>query len=687
MMASRDLAREVARNSQLDIDWDSYRRLRNQCTTLQKEDRKKYYKNMYNKMEEENDSRAIYGLTKQLLGWKTSQPPVRLVKGGRVATKQNDIANMQAEHYQNKVKEIKENLPKVRMDPLKLLREAFAQWRPPGRIPKFEVRNVTEKEVIEMLTNHKKSHAFGNDLLDASALIIGKDIIARPLAWVINLSLGTGRFITQWKVARIIPLLKSKDSDQTNPGSFRPVSQLSIISKLAERVVQRQLLEHMEMTKQISGDHHAYRRFTSTTTALLQIVDCISRGIDHNKIVATMSIDLSAAFDCVEHRILIDKLKFYNIGDRTLRWIQSYLTGRTSHVVIGSGKSEPYEMLHGVPQGSVLGPVLYLLYVNEYSMTTKDENCRNEAHENNEKLFGEHCESCGTMTIFADDSQYVKWSGSRIENQRKITENFHRIVHFLNSAGLEVNQGKTSLTEYMARQKRWRVNGDPPELKVEILENNKITEKTIKNKEYCRTLGGNIKNDLSWDMHLSSGKNALLPAIRRQLGALNSLKFVLSKKAKLQLVNGFIISKINYIICLWGNTTPNQRKKVQICLNSAARFVLDAKRTEKQSNLMKNCNWLTVDERTELQSLTQFWKVLRWDAPEYFADRIHLENDDLASTANPRLLLTANAWRCKSTLNWNRLPETLRSELRFSKFKSGLKRFMIERREELNEFG
>ena len=532
-----------------------------------------------------------------------------------------------------------------------------------------------------MLKDHKNSHAFGDDLIDAGSLKIGKEILAKPIAWIVNLSLGTCEFVTDWKVARVLPLLKGKDCDQINPASYRPVSQLSVLSKIAERTVQRQLLEHLETTKQLSGDHHAYRKWTSTTMALLQMVDYIARGIDENKIVATMCVDLTAAFDCVEHHLLLEKLRFYSIDDSALKWIKSYLTDRKSYVAIGSGSSEKLDNVHGVPQGSVLGPLMYLVYMNELTMTAKDENCKNEAHDNTGKLFGENCQDCGSLTIFADDLQYHKSSKTRFENQIKITENFQRIVNFLNAAGLEVNQGKTNITEYMSRQKRGRINGEPPSLKVDVVIDDIVVEKTVKNKDYCRTLGSNIRQDLSWDTHLSSGEKALLPGIRKQLGAISSLRGSLPMKAKLKLVNDFILSKFNYIICLWGNTTQNQVRKAQICLNAAARFILNAKRTERQSTLMQNCNWLTIGERTEFQSLVQFYKVVRWRIPEYMTERIFLETDDTAFTSAPRLKLTADSWRCKTTLNWNLLPMELRVEMDFLKFKKALKRHLIMKRE------
>ena len=408
--------------------------------------------------------------------------------------------------------------------------------------------------------------------------------------------------------------------------------------------------------------------------------EIIAQGAEDNSITATMNIDQTAAFDSVEHDILMEKLRYYNIGDETLDWIRSYLKCRSSYVAIGSAQSYIYNNTHGVPQGSCLGPLLYLMYVNEFSMVTREDDCTDLAHDDCTKLFGKECPQCGKLTIFADDAQYSNVSKYRRTNQERIETNFVRIVNFLNSCGLEVNQTKTTLTEYMTRQKRVRTPGDPPSLTVAENIDGIITEKSVTDKVYSRILGGNIRNDLTWTSHLSTGKRALLPAVRKQLGALCSLRNSLSMKAKLQLANSFILSRLNYIISLWGNTSMNQIRKAQVCMNATARFVLTARKTTRQSELMSRCGWLNVRELTEYHSLIQLWKLLRWKIPLSLTDAVELVEDDLVSTRRARIKLTDEAWRNATVRRWNDLPEMLRTELSIGKYKRMLKRYIKDRR-------
>ena len=410
-------------------------------------------------------------------------------------------------------------------------------------------------------------------------------------------------------------------------------------------------------------------------------MDTIASNTDNNLITATVSVDQSAAFDSVEHTILLEKLKYYKLSQNTLNWLESYLKHRSSYVVIGSAESIILPSEHGVPQGSCLGPLLYLIYVNEFPAVVKDDICENPRHTDTSKLFGQSCEKCGSLVVFADDAEYLVASNNRIWNQERIEDRFVRIVDFLNANGLAVNQSKTGLTEYMSRQKRVKTQGIPPELTVREEKEGKTTDAHITDKTWCRILGGNLKNDLTWSAHLETGKKPVLPGIRRQLGALSKLKNIISKKGKLQLINGLIVSRLSYIISLWGNTSESYIRRAQVCMNKGARFILNCSKSTRIREMMSDCNWLDVVELTEYHSILQLWKVLHWNAPQYLRDKFLIEEEMVVRTNLPRLKLIREAWRNKSKDNWNNLPYELRTELNLSKFKVCLKRHLKDRRQ------
>ena len=238
---------------------------------------------MFEKIENEKDS-------KKLLHWTSSNPPNRFLLDGKLVTKQKVVANAQSKFYKNKVENIKHTLPRVNQDPLYELKLALENWKPVSEVPTFQLKSVSEADVFKMIKSLKNSGAYGHNGIDATFIKFCAKTLTKPVTHVINLSLGTGIFPTRWKISRIIPLLKSSDLDKLSPSSYRPVSQLSVISKLTEKALQGQLLNFLENTHQLSTSHHAYRQHLSTTTAVIQIMDHISSATDKNKFTATLCL-------------------------------------------------------------------------------------------------------------------------------------------------------------------------------------------------------------------------------------------------------------------------------------------------------------------------------------------------------------------------------------------------------------
>ena len=213
-------------------------------------------------------------------------------------------------------------------------KSAFERWKPETEIPEFKFRKQTISETSKMIMELKNSETYGHKGCDPIFVKFGEKHLVGPITYVINLSIETGIFLGQWKLACVIPLLKSTDVYKSLPGSFQPMSQLPLVSKLTEWALQVQLLEFLEVTGQLSGNNHAYRKGLSTTTAVLQIMDYISQATDDNLFTATLRIDQSAAFDCVDHSLLVQKLEHYRLGRECINWIKSYLSACSCYVAI-----------------------------------------------------------------------------------------------------------------------------------------------------------------------------------------------------------------------------------------------------------------------------------------------------------------------------------------------------------------
>ena len=326
-----------------------------------------------------------------------------------------DLANIMSNYFEEKVKTIKRKLHQSNLDPCEILKKSLDKWSSSHLREKFDIKEISLIETLEILKELKNTTTMGTDGLDPFSLKLVAATLGRPLQHVVNLSIKKKIFCNKWKIGKIIPLFKGGKLDRQQPSSYRPIAILPIIAKIAERAVQRQVVKFMETSKQLNSNMHAYRKMYNTTTAVLQITDYIITAAENKRISNVMLIDQSAAFDCVEGDILIEKLKLYNFSDETCMWFRSYMDSRSQVVSIGASVSNYKSVNTGVPQGSVMGPIMYLIYTNELPELIKEDDCINSHNDAEDNLFGNNCEKCGTMACFADDCTLVIAKENRTE--------------------------------------------------------------------------------------------------------------------------------------------------------------------------------------------------------------------------------------------------------------------------------
>ena len=277
---------------------------------------------------------------------------------------------------------------------------------------------VTNIELIRIIQDIKNG-ATGYDEISASALKLVSCHVVVPLVYLCNLSIDQGVFPKELKLANVLPLYKTDDPFLFN--NYRPVSVLSILSKVFERIMYSRMLEYLETYKILINNQFGFRKYHSLYMALMVLMNELITSLENGESVIGVFLDFSKAFDTVDHRILLNKLEHYGIRGNALSWFQSYLTERKQYVTYNGATSTTRSIKCGVPQGSILGPLCFLIYINDLFLV---------------------CDNC-TPILFADDTNLFIRGDDFNHVQELLNVELSNISQWLITNKLSLNVKKT----------------------------------------------------------------------------------------------------------------------------------------------------------------------------------------------------------------------------------------------------
>jgi exonuclease III len=470
---------------------------------------------------------------------------------------------------------------------------------------------------------------------------------------IVNLSLTSGSFPKSMKKALVKPLIKKSSLDPDDYKNYRPVSNLGFVSKVVERVVANQLKYYVNTNNLDEELQSAYRSMHSTETALLKVVSDIRCSIDNNQGVILLLLDLSAAFDTVDYQILFDRLaRRLGITGVVLKWLKSYLHSRTQCVTIMDAMSVLAELLFGVPQGSVLGPLLFVIYILPLSDIIRRHGV--------------------TLHSYADDTQlYIAFDHKDPSSISKAVETLEACVDdiriWMIKNRLKMNDSKTEMIIFA-----------PPRAKIPNLS---ITVGTAghQSADSVRNLGVLLDKNLAMDVHIKR----VCQLAYFQLRTIRTVQQVLSPDALERLVHAFVTARLDYCNSILYGIPEASVKKLQLVQNSAARLVSKTHKYEHITPVLKALHWLPVSQRIDFKVLILTYKALNGLAPSYIANMLQeyrpartLRTTDCNLLVVPRARLKTAGQRSfhyAAPHLWNHLPNALRRCSSFNMFKSSLK--------------
>lgn len=637
MMDVRDSFKDEFNESGDPRKHDLYKEHRNKVTSARRQAQKKMFNDTINKSA--RNSKEFYRSARKL---------------GIIPRKNvNSPINFSAESLNNTF--VAKNNAEVDSQ---LIDEQIRQiyTKNPPCLHKFSFQPVSELDVKKIVKSIH-TNSTGADGINAFVLKLFIDRISEVLTHIINFSFETKIFPDRWKLALITPI--PKIPFPLSEADFRPISILCTLSKIIESLALRQIVAYLTKYSLFDPNQSAYKANHGCVTALLKINDDILDSIDDSEVTVLTLLDFSRAFETVNHKLLIEKLRILGFTQDALDWVLSYLTDRYQKVVVSDGSSPWVKIKNGVPQGSILGPILFNILVSDM------------------RQFVEFNSSHG----YADDTQWKIHTKTENINEaiQQVNTDLSSISTYCRNSALTINEKKCY---YM-------VIGTKPAIKKiddMILDNMFINNKIVKRVKYVRNLGLTYDEVLSWRRHI----NLLVGRAIVKFKDIYKHKRFLDQDSKKILCNSIILSLFSFGDLVYMNIDNYLQHKIQKIQNLCLKFIFNIQKREhwSSSQLLKEINWLSMSDRRTLNGLSLLFKILHGQAPDYLRDmftqisevserntrtypgNIYLPNEHLSA-------IHRKSFRYAIPIAWNNLPVDVKESKTLSVFKKKIKTTLL----------
>ena len=443
-------------------------------------------------------------------------------------------------------------------------------------------------EVMKIIDNIDITKATGPHSIPSNILPIIKEIVSDPIANIVNMSFDQGKYIDVLKLAEAIPVFKGKGSNLES-FNFRPISLLSNINKIFEKLMHSRLYNFLSTYNCIYNLQFGFRKQHSTIHALIDITENIRKALDNNEFAVGVFIDLQKAFDTVDHKILLKKLEHYGIRGIVNKWFESYLANRMQFVKIKGCKSYEALMVFGVPQGSILGPLLFLIYINDIHEALKYSIAR----------------------LFADDSNLLINNKCLKKIKKYLNFDLRFLSRWLRANKISLNAAKTELIIF--RHPIKQLNYD---LKV------KIEGKKLYPSEFVKYLGVLIDCHLRWNYHI----DFIAPKLSRALGMLTKVRNFVDSKTLRSVYFGIFSSIMFYGALVWGQLLNKHVNRILRLQDRAIRVLNFASYNDSRGPLYKKMRILKFTDYVYLQNFLFVHDSFEGKLPTVFNDYFMFSN-------------------------------------------------------------
>ena len=516
----------------------------------------------------------------------------------------------------------------------------------------FKFHPEKEDTISRIIDLIKIDVATGEDGISAKILKDGKATITPYLTKIINLGYKVNIFPDDMKNAVIKPLYKKEDVN--NISNYRPISLLPVLSKVFEKSATNQLIKYLEENNLISPSQHAYRKGHGTTTCLAELLNHVHKIVDEKKLCAIVSLDLSKAFDSINHDLLLNKLQKLNLSESALLWIKSYLSKRHQKTKFEKFVSSSSEVKSGVPQGSIIGPLLFLTFTNDLP-----------------SAFNNKCQ----IMSYADDTQLVVTAENLSSLISKIEEVINIAQTWYSTNSMKNNTKKSEILIINAKKNLKHIN-------IKVKEGNKVIK--IHPKPSIEILGIQLDEKLNWSKQILSVKKKAFNSIR----CIHRVNPFLPVKLRIFLYTTLVTPIFDYADVVWGHPGEVQMMNLQKAQNFAIKSICGMKKRDSTTEAFSKLKFLNLSQRQTVHEATFTLKSLLDINPshiniEYL--KLHPANNRNSRSAAEGKLniphhLSSRFEQCplyKTIKAWNSVPEKIPT-YNTKVFKTNFQKFVIK---------
>ena len=548
-----------AKNNVMKSDYHvKYKELRNQIVSLCRISKKNYYQNYFSKYT--NNLKETWKGIKKLINLdkKNNITPTSLMVDNKMISNQKEVANEFNNYFSTIASKLRGKINKKN--------HSFTSYLHNRNDNTFVLHPIAKEEVINVIDKLDSAKGTGPHSIPTDILKFIKFIISESLSDIINLSFKTGIYIENLKVSKIIPIYKGKGSN-LSCSNYRPISLLSNIDKIVEKLMFKRLYSFLSKYKVIYNLQFGFRENHSTTHALTYLTEQVRNALDNSNYSCGVFVDLQKAFDTVDHKILLHKLNHYGVRGIENNWFKSYLLGRKQSVFINGAYSNEIIVKHGVPQGSVLGPLLFILYINDLNKALKY-----------------------SQTIhFADDTSLILENNSLKQMKKYLNFDLKNLSNWLDANKISLNTSKTELLLFRHPNKNINYN-----LKA------KLNGKLLRQSKYVKYLGLYIDHHLNWNHNT----NILSSRLSRSIGMLSKIRHYVNGDTLRAIYFSIFSSHLNYGSLVWAQNENNTNvKRISRLQNRAVRIINFSGHRDHAKPIYKKLNILNISDSIEMQNI------------------------------------------------------------------------------------